>query len=176
MKYGIIEDNKFVIIDDNIERLKNTLPFMPKLESYDISEYEDSEIEKGIDGAWYLKGFAPKKSLEELKEEKLKYLKDAFQNTRKTAHCMCFLGFEIDANEEANTNITGLITVMKDDETTLFRSYDNSFHEVSKSDLVTMRNNIIANSQFLYQMKWQMEIKIQEATTEEELNNLVWTY
>lgn len=116
------------------------------------------------------------KSLDELKEEKFKELKAAFQNTRKTAHCMCALGFEVDANEDANTNIVGLITVMKEGETTMFRAYDNSFHEVSREDLITIRDNIIKNSQFLYQMKWGMESRINNAVSEEELNSLVWNY
>lgn len=116
------------------------------------------------------------KSLDELKQEKLQELKAAFQNTRKIAHCMCALGFEVDANEDANTNIVGLITVMKEGETTMFRAYDNSFHEVSREDLITIRDNIIKNSQFLYQMKWGMESRINNAVSKEELNSLVWNY
>lgn len=149
---------------------------MPDLQETDIVSYEDSDIEQGYDGAWYEKGFAPKKPLGELKAEKLQELKAAFQNTRKTAHCMCALGFEVDANEDANTNIVGLITVMKEEETTMFRAYDNSFHEVSREDLITIRDNIIKNSQFLYQMKWSMESRINNAVSEEELNSLVWNY
>lgn len=136
----------------------------------------EMDVEQGADGAWYLKGYAPKKSLDEVKTEKLQELKIAFQNTRETAHCMCALGFEVDANEDANTNIVGLITVMKEGETTMFRAYDNSFHEVSREDLITIRNNIIKNSQFLYQMKWGMESRINNAVSEEELNSLVWNY
>lgn len=141
---------------------------------YGVMEYT-GETET-VDGVMYEKGFAPKKPLGELKAAKLQELKAAFQNTRETAHCMCALGFEVDANEDANTNIVGLITVMKEGETTMFRAYDNSFHEVSREDLITIRNNIIKNSQFLYQMKWGMESRINNAVSEEELNSLVWNY
>lgn len=176
MKYGIVENNKFILIDDDLQRLKNTLPFMPQYTLSDIGTFEDSEVEQGYDGAWYEKGFAPQRPLEEAKAAKLAELKTAFQNTRETAHCMCALGFEVDANEDANTNIVGLITVMEEGETTMFRAYDNSFHEVSKGDLITMRNNIIKNSQFLYQMKWEMENRINNAVSKEELDSLVWNY
>ena len=176
MKYGIVEDNKFLIIDEDKQRVLNTLMFIPALSGREISEYSDGEVEKGTDNSWYLKGYAPKQSLDKLKTEKLQELKTAFQNTRKTSHCMCALGFEVDANEDANTNIVGLITVMKEGETTMFRAYDNSFHEVSREDLITMRDNIIKNSQFLYQMKWEMENRINNAVSEEELNSLVWNY
>lgn len=141
---------------------------------YGVVEYT-GETET-VDGVMYEKGFAPKKPLGELKAAKLQELKAAFQNTRETAHCMCALGFEVDANEAANTNIVGLITVMKEGETTMFRAYDNSFHEVSREDLITIRDNIIKNSQFLYQMKWGMESRINNAVSEEELNSLVWNY
>lgn len=176
MKYGIVENHKFILIDDDLQRLKNTLSFIPQYSVEQIGTYDEDQIEQGYDGAWYEKGFAPKKPLDELKAAKLQELKAAFQNTRETAHCMCALGFEVDANEDANTNIVGLITVMKEGETTMFRAYDNSFHEVSREDLITIRDNIIKNSQFLYQMKWGMESRINNAVSEEELNSLVWNY
>ena len=176
MKYGIVENNKFILIDDDLQRLKNTLPFMPQYSIEQIGTYDEDQIEKGYDGAWYEKGHAPQIPLEEAKSAKLTELKTSFRNTRETAHCMCALGFEVDANEDANTNIVGLITVMKEGETTMFRAYDNSFHEVSREDLITIRDNIIKNSQFLYQMKWGMESRINNAVSEEELNSLVWNY
>lgn len=176
MKYGIVENYKFILIDDDLQRLKNTLPFIPQYSVEQIRTYDEDQIEQDYDGVWYEKGHAPQRPLEEAKAAKLAELKIAFQNTRGTAHCMCALGFEIDANEEANTNIVGLISVMKEGETTMFRAYDNSFHEVSKEDLITMRNNIIKNSQFLYQMKWEMENRINNAVSGEELASLVWNY
>lgn len=141
-----------------------------RLDFCDLSfEYQETDTE--IRKVWV---YTP--NMEKAKKEKLQELKAAFQNTRKTAHCMCALGFEVDANEDANTNIVGLITVMKEGETTMFRAYDNSFHEVSREDLITIRDNIIKNSQFLYQMKWGMESRINNAVSEEELNSLVWNY
>lgn len=141
-----------------------------RLDACDLSfEYQETDTE--IRKVWV---YTP--NMEKAKKEKLQELKAAFQNTRETAHCMCALGFEVDANEDANTNIVGLITVMKEGETTMFRAYDNSFHEVSREDLITIRDNIIKNSQFLYQMKWGMESRINNAISEEELNSLVWNY
>ena len=35
----------------------------------------DGEVEQAYNGNWYLKGYAPQKTLEELKEEKIKELK-----------------------------------------------------------------------------------------------------
>lgn len=71
MKYGIVENHKFILIDEDRQRLENTIPFMPGLQETDIVSYEDSDIEQGYDGVWYEKGHAPKKPLGELKAEKL---------------------------------------------------------------------------------------------------------
>ena len=77
MKYGIVENYKFILIDDDLQRLKNTLPFMPKWKETDIAPYEDSEIEQGYDGAWYEKGHARQRPLEEARADKLTEINSA---------------------------------------------------------------------------------------------------
>lgn len=71
MRYGIIENGQFVLISDDIRRLEDTLPFMPQYSVDQIAEYQDSQIEQGYDGNWYLAGHALKKPLEEAKAAKL---------------------------------------------------------------------------------------------------------
>ncbi|MCZ4065014.1 DUF4376 domain-containing protein [Oxalobacter aliiformigenes] len=175
MKYGIVENHKFILIDEDRQRLENTIPFMPKLKETDIAPYEDSEIEQGHDGAWYEKGHAPQRPLEEVKTEKLAELETAFARASQEAHCTSSVGFEIDADEIANRNIEGLVLVMQPEQTTLFRAYDNSFHEVTREQLEVMRKEIIINSQYLYQAKWTMEAQIQAAETAEALKIIVVT-
>ncbi|WAV99674.1 DUF4376 domain-containing protein [Oxalobacter aliiformigenes] len=175
MKYGIVENHKFILIDDDLQRLKNTLPFMPGLKETDIVSYEDSEIEQGHDGVWYEKGHAPQRPLEEVKTEKLAELETAFARASQEAHCTSSVGFEIDADEIANRNIEGLVLVMQPEQTTLFRAYDNSFHEVTREQLEVMRKEIIINSQYLYQAKWTMEAQIQAAETAEALDTIIIT-
>ena len=175
MKYGIVENHKFILIDDDLQRLKNTLPFMPKWKETDIAPYEDSEIEQGYDGAWYEKGHAPQRPLEEARTEKLAELEAAFDTASREAHCTSSVGLEIDADETANRNIEGLVLVMQPEETTLFRAYDNTFHEVTREQLETMRKEIVVNSQYLYQAKWTMEARIKAAETTGELEAITFT-
>ena len=104
-------------------------------------------------------------TLDELKQNKLEAVKTAFLAASETAHCMSSVGFEIDANETANRNIEGLVLVMQPEETTLFRAYDNSFHEVTREQLEAMRKEIVINSQYLYQAKWTIEAQIMQAQT-----------
>ena len=175
MKYGIVENHKFILIDEDRQRLENTLPFMPGLKETDIAPYEDSEIEQGYDGAWYEKGHAPQRPLEEARTEKLAELEAAFNTASQKAHCTSSVGFEIDADETANRNIEGLVLVMQPEETTLFRAYDNTFHEVTREQLETMRKEIVVNSQYLYQAKWTMEARIKAAETTGELEAITFT-
>ena len=54
-------------------------------------------------------------------------------------------------------------------EQTVFRAYDNSFHEVTLTQLKTMLTEISLNGQYLYQAKWTLEAQIMQAQTEKEL-------
>ena len=175
MKYGIVENHKFILIDDDLQRLKNTLPFMPKYSVEQIGTYDEDQIEQGHDGTWYEKGHAPQRPLEEARTEKLAELEAAFDTASREAHCTSSVGFEIDADEIANRNIEGLVLVMQPEETTLFRAYDNTFHEVTREQLETMRKEIVVNSQYLYQAKWTMEAQIQAAETAEALDTIIIT-
>lgn len=115
-------------------------------------------------------------NIEKDKEYRLERLKDSFQNTRDTAHCECELGFVIDANETAYINVMGCINTMSEEEKTLFRAYDNTFHEVTKAELETIKKTIELNAKNLYALKWQLEARINAAETEEELAECVWEY
>ena len=175
MKYGIVENHKFILIDDDLQRLKNTLPFMPQYSVEQIGTYDEDQIEQGHDGTWYEKGHAPQRPLEEARTEKLAELEAAFDTASREAHCTSSVGFEINADEIANRNIEGLVLVMQPEETTLFRAYDNTFHEVTREQLETMRKEIVVNSQYLYQAKWTMEARIKAAETTGELEAITFT-
>ena len=123
-------------------------------------------------GDWYEVVALPETTLEEVKAAKLAELAGAFSIASEYAHCTSSAGFEINADETANRNIEGLSLVVAEGESTLFRAYDNSFHEVTKEQLETMRKEIVVNSQRLYQIKWQIEAAIEAAETVDELDTI----
>lgn len=135
---------------------------------YGVVEYK-GDIET-VNGVIFEKGFAPIQTLEETKAVRLTKLNAAFISASENAHCQSSAGFEINADETSNRNIEGLVLVLKPEESTLFRAYDNSFHEVTKEQLETMRKEIVVNSQRLYQTKWWIEAAIESAQTVEELD------
>ena len=130
-----------------------------RLDACDLG-FEYQETDTGIRKVWV---YTP--NLEKAKAAKLAELNGAFDAAAKEAHCASSAGFEIDADEIANRNIEGLVLVMQPEETTLFRAYDNSFHEVTREQLEAMRKEIVINSQYLYQAKWTFEAQIMQAQT-----------
>lgn len=80
MKYGIIENNQCMFIDEDKERLKNTLSFIGKTEN-DIVAVSDDEIELGYDNQYYLKGFSPIEPAEQVYQKQIADLKQQLSDT-----------------------------------------------------------------------------------------------
>ena len=110
--------------------------------------------------------------LAELKAVRLDELNATFEIASNHAHCPSSIGFEINADEAANRNISSLIIAMEatGQETVQFCAYDNSFHEVTLAQLKTMQLEIIANAQAIYARKWVLREQINSAETIEALN------
>lgn len=111
--------------------------------------------------------------LDKVKEIKKTRLSDSFDKVydSKQLKILSSLGFEINANSIANTNIDGLIKVLKKTgvESVLFRAFNNDLHNVTLDDLETMQMEIIMNGQALYAKKWELETIIDGASTLDEL-------
>lgn len=85
-------------------------------------------------------------------------------------------GFPIDADEVANRNVDGLVTVMEANgtETASFCDADNVMHDVSLEQLRAMRLEIIAHAQRLYARKWAIRTALLAAETVEDLLSISW--
>ena len=114
-------------------------------------------------------------AFEELKAPKLEELNKAFNASPKSLYCMSSTGFEVNADETANRNISSLIYVLENtgDKTVPFCAYDNSFHDVTLEQLKTMKLGIIAHARSMYQLKWALRKKINAAASFDELNAVV---
>ena len=114
---------------------------------------------------------APEPTLEEAKAEKLAELNDAFERAAREAHCPSSLGFEINADETANRNVTSLIAAMEatGEKTVPFCAWDNTFHQVTREELKTMQLEIIAHARKLYAKKWALREAIAQLETEKEV-------
>jgi hypothetical protein len=135
MKYGIVENYKFILIDDDLQRLKNTLPFMPQYTLSDIDTFEDSEVEQGYDGCWYVKGFAP-----EVPEEVALSNAKAERAKAVAAITVEVDGMTFDGDETAQGRMARAITMFQasslpEDTTTAWVLADNTVAQVTVNQL-----------------------------------------
>ena len=114
----------------------------------------------------------PAPQLETVKAGKLAELDAAFASASEQAHCLSSAGFEINANETADRNVANLIVSMeaKGQETVSFRAFDNTFHEVTFTQLKTMQLEIIGCMQALYARKWALRDAIAAARSVKEVD------
>lgn len=131
----------------------------------------DTEV-SDLNGWTYLKGYAPKKSLEEFKEEKLKELSSKASQFEQTENKNMFftsvLGFRVNADSKAKRNIDTLIEL----QVQTFRDYDNVIHNnITVQDLETIKREISLNAVNLYNQKWTIEAEIKSLETIEAVKN-----
>ena len=165
----IAADKKIIQLEVKFEEMQD-MGFLPFGATEDDVEAHGRELyRRALSGEFgEIEEFV--RDLETERANKLSELSTAFEDASEMAHLTSSLGFEIDANETANRDIEGLTLVMSDIDTTLFCDYNNQFHEVTRAQLETMRREIVANSQRLYQIKWQYRSLIEAATTVDELD------
>lgn len=67
----------YKLIDEKTKKVN--VGFGTNTEFYKTIGMVEGEVEQGYDGGWYIKGYAPQKPFEELKEEKIQELKNNCQ-------------------------------------------------------------------------------------------------
>ena len=110
-------------------------------------------------------------NLQALKAVKLQELAEAFkQATTKTKVNVSGVGI-VDGGRSNLQDITGIIETFEESgqETMLFRIADNSFVSVNAEQLKAIKKAIILKGQELYQKKWQIEARLANATTFDEI-------
>lgn len=111
----------------------------------------------------------PEEMLAGARAEKLVQLGDAFEHVQQFGHFGSSLGFEVDANERANRDVAGLITVLEatGQTETQFCDYGNVMRTVTLAQLGTLQLEIIVYGQMLYARKWELRDSISAAQTPE---------
>ena len=110
-------------------------------------------------------------NLQALKAVKLQELAEAFkQATTKTKVTVSGVGI-VDGGRSNLQDITGIIETFEESgqETMLFRIADNSFVSVNAEQLKAIKKAIILKGQELYQKKWEIEAKLANAKTFDEI-------
>ena len=133
----------------------------------------DTEISE-LNGWTYLKGYAPKKSLEVFKEEKHAELKAIMQAKRKALTCE-YAADVFDCNEQAQSNMTSLMSFanlgMKEFFIRSTNERTHTFNDAQLVELATLMSKTINN---LYSEYWQYKNALYECKTKEEIDNIEW--
>lgn len=141
----------------------------------------EMEVEKAYDGSYYLKGYAPTKSLSELKSDKLNELNTiASQYDSYKCNDMYITssvgGYRFNADSRSQTNLRGLISVLDDVKSVAYKDYDNEFQSLNKEQMQIIFSECILNGQNLYKQKWDYSEKIKTCETIEELNSIEFNF
>lgn len=112
------------------------------------------------------------RNTEDIKHSLNMKVESNFEDMNRNTSLMSILGFEVNADEVALRNINGLLDTLNDEETTLFRLWNNEFKELGRKELSILKNEIITNGQYLYKQKWNKLEDIKNATTISELKEI----
>lgn len=111
----------------------------------------------------------PEEMLAGARAEKLVQLGDAFEHVQQFGHFGSSLGFEVDANERANRDVAGLVTMLEAtcEKETVFCDYGNVMRHVTLGQLQSLQLELIAYGRMLYARKWELREAVNAAQTPE---------
>ena len=133
----------------------------------------DTEVSE-LNGWTYLKGYAPTKALETVKEEKHAELKSIMQAKRNALTCE-YSDDVFDCNEQAQSNMTSLMAFanlgMKEFS---IRSTNERTHTFTAEQLVELATLMSKTVNDLYSEYWSYKNALYECKTKEEIDNVRW--
>lgn len=172
--YVLNSENEIVLFDTNKSRLQKTVTkYRPELSDEKIPQ-TTKEIVK-LDGKFVFADEHESELLEKAKADKLADLSSvAGQYDQYKCDDMYVIssigGYKFNADIRSQTNMQGLIDVLDEGTTTLYKDYDNEFRTMTKADLAVLKSECLQNGQYLYQQKWTLQTKINACTSKEELD------
>lgn len=120
----------------------------------------------------------PQPTLEELKQQKLAQLEQAFLSWyEKGATVKSSLGFTADSDARSMMDVSGLVTTLEavpaeSRSTVAFMDSSNEPHMLTLDQVKTLQLEIIQNGQSAYQQKWALRTQIEEAQDAEALEGI----
>lgn len=120
----------------------------------------------------------PQPSLDELKEQKLAQLEQAFLAWyEKGATVKSSLGFTADSDARSMMDVSGLVTTLEatpeeSRSTVAFMDSSNQPHALTLDQMKILQLEIIRNGQSAYQQKWALRTQIENAEDAEALERI----
>ncbi len=159
-----------VIADDREAQTKARITFWAE---HNV-EYKETEI--------VIPDPDPSVQLEDARERKLNSLERWFDEYRQNKYTFLYssLGFKANCNVTAFDNVGGLVDLV-DDKTLVpsgvitFMDFEDAPHQLVKSQLQTLKNEISAAGSMAYEVKWTFRKQIKQATSIEQLDAIVFS-
>lgn len=204
--FGIVKENKFVLIDEDKEKVRVTALTLAEEEFYvdeiedengniiqsenktryipmfteetvddTIQEYAEEEITLGVDGCYYLKGFAP---LEELREAKRKEINTARDNAEQGG--FEYLGKMFDSDPVSCQRIalasqTAMMAKTAGQEfNVIWTCQDNSTIELNADAMISVSVALTEWSNTCHTKASALKERLAQATNEDEIKNISW--
>ena len=134
----------------------------------------EMEVEEGYNGAWYLAGYAPQKPITEAQSVKIVELKNE-RNTREEAPVE-YGGKLWDFDSKARDRITAAATALElgGVESIEWTAHDDSSSTLTAADLKGIIAAAALRGDALHKKYRELRDRVNSATTEEEVNAVVW--
>ena len=109
-----------------------------------------------------------------IKHRKVQELENCFNDARLSSHShiMSELGFLVNSNVDSYNNICMLIDQTDEQESVLFRTFNNEMVELDVIQLNVIKKELAIHNSKLYQQKWLLKEQIKQATDIEQLDKI----
>ena len=137
--------------------------------------FQELDVEQGSDGLWYLIGYAPKRSLEELKQAKKAWINST--RDEKEQGGFEYLGRVFDSDQVSCIRMMGArdaLALAPEAVTITWTCQDNSTIELNHSQLSGLVAALASWSNECHQKAAQLKAQADAAETEEELYDIIW--
>lgn len=94
-------------------------------------------------------------------------------NLNKDMYFTSSLGFKVNGDRRTKDNLQDLITffdLQAKEGKIQYRDYDNQEQSLTKEQLQTLLTEHVTNGQMLYNVKWQLQSKVKDATSLDDLH------
>ena len=173
--FGIVKENKFVLIDGDIERLLNTLEFVPQYSEEDVKEYSEDEITLGADNCYYLKGFAPLEKLREAKRQEINKARDNAEQGGFEYLGKVFDSDPVSCQRIALASQTAMMAKTAGQEfNVIWTCQDNSTIELNADAMISVSVALTEWSNTCHTKASALKERLAQATNEDEIKNISW--
>ena len=172
---NLVKEETTEIVDVPVEKSETYIETMTVGEWYESIGMTEQEVELGYNGLWYLKGYAPKRPLEELKKAKREEINQARDAEEQGG--FSYMGKVFDSDQVSCIRMMGASQALANApaETTItWTCQDNSTINLNGTEFAGLVVALATHSNTCHQKATELKAQIEKATSAEELEEIKW--